>query len=155
LRIDRVVELLEYELDARLREGGAVEIGARAAEADQQRVRAHGLAEVEHQLALRPIDIELGAIHERRADGERFAQELEQRRVQIHEALPSRLVDAFQWRRRRPAVRPAQRLEMRRRPVLTRVDRLLYDALLLRALQDRHGEPVRRAVHAYLRAVLI
>src|SRR5205823_10653801 len=61
LRIDRVVEFLELELDARLRERRAVEIGARAAEADEQRVRAHGLAEIEHQLALRAVDIELGA----------------------------------------------------------------------------------------------
>src|SRR5882672_2941653 len=143
LRIDRVVEFLEHELDARLRKRRAIEVMARAAEADEQRIRADGLAEIEHQLALRAADVELGAVHERRADGERLAQELEQRGVEIGEALPWRLVNTFQRSARRAAVGAPQRLEMRGGPVLTRVDRLLDDALLLRALRHWHGEPVR------------
>src|SRR5258708_32287733 len=61
LRIDRVVEFLERERDAGFGERRAVEIVARAAESDAQRARAHGLANIQHQLALRAADIQLRA----------------------------------------------------------------------------------------------
>src|ERR1700674_2078914 len=70
LRIDRVVEFLERERDAGFGERRAVEIVARAAEADEQRVRAHGFAKIQHQLAFCAANAEPGAVDQWRADAE-------------------------------------------------------------------------------------
>src|SRR5260221_5658745 len=120
LRIGRVVEFLERERDAGFGERRAVEIVARAAQADEQRVRAHGFAKIQHQLALRAADIELGAVDQWRADAEALAQKLEQRLVQVDEPLPALGVKLLQARRRgsevrRRLVKPAPRAEQRSR----------------------------------------
>src|SRR3954471_23923326 len=85
LRINRMPELLQLEGDAGARECRAVEISARAAEADEQRAGADGLAGIEHQLALCTRDAEARALHQRRANAVSIAQEGEQGVVQLDE----------------------------------------------------------------------
>src|SRR3954468_12658232 len=96
LAIDGVSELLHLELDARRRKGRTVQVVPRAAQADEKRARAHRLAEVQHQLALRALHAELGALHERRTDVEYVAQEAERVLVEVREPLPFAVEDRAQ-----------------------------------------------------------
>src|SRR5207244_8990960 len=114
--------------------------------------------------ALRALDAELGAAHERRADGEGVAQQVEQLLVEIDEPLPAMLEDTLQVRGigiEEPglAVGVAQRGEMAARPraalIEPVVDFLVDDALLLRALDHRHGKPARAVFHADAGAALV
>ena len=79
-------------------------------------------ADLEDQLGLRAAHVELGALHERRADAEGVAQQLEHRVVEVDQALPARLEDLLQRgqvevRVGRGAVRVAQRRGLDARPV--------------------------------------
>src|SRR5438105_3765728 len=122
LRIHRMRELLQLERDAGARECRAVEISARAAEADDQRAGADGLADIEHQLALCAADAEPRALHERRADAIGVSHEGKHGVVQLDEPRPALRVNALE-----PpcvdaevagrAVSATQRLVMHRRPI--------------------------------------
>src|SRR3954466_4868167 len=111
-------EILEDELDAGAGEGLAIQVLARAAEADEQSVGADRLAKIEYQLALRATRVELGAIRERGVDAECAAQEMQRRLVEIHQALPVRRIQRAQRFGGGSAIGAAQRLEVRRSPVL-------------------------------------
>src|SRR3954471_2536935 len=168
LRIHRMPELLPGDADAGALERLAIEVLARAAHAAEERVGADLLAELEDQLRLRALRAELGAPHERRADAEGVAQHFEQREVEIDQPVPARAEDVLQRRQVEAGeagfpLRMAARRGLDRRTVPGAfepvVELLLEDAFLLRALQDRNGQPARlvtfRPLHADARAVLV
>src|SRR5437868_15517140 len=90
-----MAELLQLERDASTRECGAVEIAARAAEADDQRAGADGLADIEHELALCAADAEPRALHERGGDAVGAAHEGKHGVVQLDEPRPALRVNAL------------------------------------------------------------
>jgi hypothetical protein len=160
-----MLEFLPLHADVRGLEGLEVEVAARAAQAaEESAALADVAAEVQQQGRARPLHLHLGAAHDRCADLEGLAQEIEHGEVEVDELVPARLQDLLQPRRvlveeRRLAVGVLERLEVRRAPgavaALGVVHHLLEDGLLLADLHHRHGEPLRRVVAADRGAVLV